>query len=184
MTYRNEHPVSKSCRRFLTALSLLSILALLSSCDLRSDTAKRDMEKFAATPFPSIAPIPTPTPIDPADIIQVDTGLEGETIPVTGHEKAETVTCRKYDRVMVNGDAGRITVKGACRQIMVNGDGNQITADAAAEIVLNGSDNIVRYLRYANGRQPLITENQEGNTIEKVSSDPVTSGGSKRKIAK
>ena len=170
--------------KFTFILALVSSAMAVTSCDLRSETAKKDMEKFASTPLPIFSPTPEPTPVDPADIIKVDTSLEGESIPITGHKKTQTAVCKKYDRVMVNGDEGVITINGACRQIMINGDGNEIKADAATEIVLNGTNNTVTYSRYINGKQPLIAENQLGNVIGKVAAGPVTKNAAKRKIEK
>src|SRR3954464_6178288 len=113
-----------------TAICLLSI-AILNSCDVRSGTAKEEMDKFSGTPTPTVTPVPTPTPIDPADIVQVDTTLEGDTLTVNGSKHNKTLTCKKFDQVMINASASVVTVSGVCRQIIVNGDGNQITADAA-----------------------------------------------------
>ncbi len=175
--------ITSSSMRLLLTICGISLMFIMS-CDVRSGTAKREMEKFASTPMPAFSPIPTPTPVDAEDIIQVDTTLEGETISITGHKETQTVACTKYNRVMVNGDAGSITIKGVCRRIMINGDGNEIKVDAATEFVINGTDNLVRYSRFVNGKQPLVIENQEGNAIEKASTEPVTSGSSKSKIAK
>jgi hypothetical protein len=159
--------------------SLIAILVILiaaaASCDLRSGTAKEEMDKFSGTPTPTITPPPTPTPVDPADAVQVDTTLEGETLTVDGHSQNKNVACKKFDRVMINGNGSTATITGACRQIMVNGDSNQITADAAAEIVVNGTSNSLKYSRFVNGKQPLIKENQSGNTIEKVAYTPTKS---------
>jgi hypothetical protein len=55
---------------------------------------------------------------------------------------------------------------------MINGDNNQVTADAAAEFVLNGTSNSLKYARFVNGKQPLIADNQAGNTVEKIAFDP------------
>lgn len=169
----------------VAAALLISLVALVaSSCDVRSDTAKREMEKFTSSPTPPILPIPTTTPVDPADIVNVDTSLDGDKITVSGHEQKQTVTCKKFNRVMVNGDDNTITIKGACSQIMINGDRNEITADAAMEIVLNGSENKVLYSRYVNGKLPSIVENQAGNVIEKTSTEAMTITPSQRKIVK
>ena len=65
-----------------------------------------------------------------------------------------------------------IIAKGACRQIMINGDRNKITADAAMEFVLNGSENIVKYSRFPNGKQPTVIDNRGGNVVEKAPAQP------------
>jgi len=158
-------------KTFFIVLSLISITAL-ASCDMRSGTAKEEMQKFSGTPTPTITPPPTPTPVDPADVVEADTALEGERLTVNGHSQNKTVTCTKYDRVMINGSGSTVTINGACRQIMINGDNNQVTADAAAEFVLNGTSNSLKYARFVNGKQPLIADNQAGNTVEKIAFDP------------
>jgi len=150
-----------------TAICVISIAAV-AACDLRSGTAKDEMEKFSGTPTPTISPVPTPTPVDPADIVQVDTSQEGDTLTVNRNEPKKTLSCKKYDQVMINSTGSVVTITGACRQIMVNGDGNQITADAASEIIFNSTDNTLKYSRFVNGRQPVLTENKPGNTIEKA----------------
>jgi len=152
----------------LTTVLVLSI-AILASCDFRSGIAKREMEKLSGTPTPSISPLPTPEPIDPADIVQVDTTLEGSTLTVNGASQNKTLSCSKFDRVMINGSGSVVTINGACRQIMINGNSNQIKADAAMEFVFNGTGNSLRYSRFANGKRPTVTENRSGNVIEKTS---------------
>jgi hypothetical protein len=147
-------------------------IAITTSCDMRSGTAKEEMDKFSGTPTPTITLPPTPTPVDPADVVQADTTQEGERLTVNGHSQNKNLTCTKYDRVMVNGNGSTATITGACRQIMINGDGNQITVDAAAEFVLNGTSNSLKYSRFVNGKQPVITENQSGNVIEKIPYKP------------
>jgi hypothetical protein len=146
---------------------------------MRSGTAKEEMDKFSGTPTPTITPVATPTPVDPTEIVQADTSLEGERLTVNGQSQNKNVACTKYDRVMVNGNGSTATITGACRQIMINGDNNQITVDAAAEFVLNGTGNSLKYSRFVNGKQPVIQENQSGNTIEKIAYVSVKSGNSK-----
>jgi hypothetical protein len=163
---------------------LLSSLAILASCDVRSETAKKSMEKYTSSPTPPI-PTPTPaTPIDPADIVEVDVNQEGDTIFIDGFEQKKTASCTKFNKIMLNGDKNTVTIKGACRQIMINGDGNKVTADAAKELVFNGSENTLSYSRFANGKQPLVTENRAGNVIEKVSAKAVTNGKPQNKVVK
>ncbi|MGE3468031.1 MAG: DUF3060 domain-containing protein [Pyrinomonadaceae bacterium] len=147
----------------------LICLATLPSCDLRSGIAKKNMEKYVSTPTPrpSISPTPASTPIDPADIVEVDMSVTGDTISVNGYDEKGSAACNKFNRVMINGDANEVTITGVCSQIMVNGDRNEINADAAREVVFNGSENTVKYARFPNGMQPSVTNNREGNVIEK-----------------
>ena len=152
----------------LLAVVSLVLIAMLASCDMRSGTAKEEMEKFSGSPTPTVSPIPTPTPIDPSDIVQTDTSQQGDTLTVNGTKQTKTVPCKKFDQVMINASGSTVTITGVCRQIMVNGNGNQITADAAMDFTFNGTDNTLKYEHYANGKQPLITQNQAGNTIEKI----------------
>jgi hypothetical protein len=93
-------------------------------------------------------------------------------------------SCDKFNQVMVNASGSVVTIDGICRQIMVNGSGNQITADAAAEFVFNGADNSLKYARFVNGKQPLVTENQSGNVVEKIAFEPGKSSHSQNKSGK
>jgi hypothetical protein len=155
----------------LVTTTCLLLIAMLVSCDLRSDTAKREMERFTSSPTPAFSPTPETTPVDPKDIVEIDTSLEGDTIHSNGDEQKKTETCAKFNRVLVNGNKSVLTIKGVCRQIMINGDGNDVTADAAMEFVLNGSENTIRYSRYPNGKQPIVIEHRPGNVIEKVAAN-------------
>jgi hypothetical protein len=139
---------------------------------MRSGTAKEEMEKFSGTPTPTISPVPTETPIDPGDIVQVDTTKEGGILTVNATKQEKALNCDKFNQVMVNSNNRVLAINGACRQIVVNGDGNQITADAAAEFVLNGTDNKLKYARFVNGKRPIVTQNQSGNEIEKIAFEP------------
>src|SRR5687767_14179979 len=134
----------------------IALIAAIASCDLRSGTAKRNMEKYVSTPAPPISPQPTEAPVDPKDVLAVDTSLEGDMISIAGSDQRTTTTCTKFNRTMVNGDGNRINIKGGCKQLMINGDGNDIIADAAMEIVFNGSTNTVKYARFANGKRPIV----------------------------
>ncbi|HQZ97824.1 MAG TPA: DUF3060 domain-containing protein [Pyrinomonadaceae bacterium] len=155
-------------RNFITICVLAAVVGILTSCDVRSGTAKEEMEKFSGSPTPTFAP-PSPeiTP-DPADSIAVDVSMEGSTITVLGYKEKKSAICSKFDRVMINGDDNVLNIKGGCSQIVANGDRNQITAEASLAFVLNGSDNSVKYSKYVNGRRPTITEPVGGNTIEKI----------------
>ena len=155
---------------------------LVLSCDLRSETAKKEMEKFTSSPTPPIVPVASPTPVDPADSVDADTSLEGDRISINGYEMRSSSACSKFNRVQVNGDSNEVTVSGVCRQIMVNGDANKIRIDAAVEIVFNGSDNVVQHRRYVNGKQPIVVENRSGNVVERGTA--VTNRDPKRNIVK
>lgn len=157
-------------RQFL----FLPLIATLASCDMRSGTAKEEMEKWEAKPTASVVLSPTPTPIDPADIVQVDTTREGDLISANGDGQNATKSCTKSNRVIINGDKSTITIKGACRQIMINGDGNKVSVDAAMEFVINGGENNITYTRFANGKAPSVVDNRDGNVVEKVSAQSTT----------
>ena len=154
--------------KVLIALCLVCVFsaAFLTSCDLRSDIAKKEMEKFSGTPTPVPSPTVAEKPIDPADVVQVDTNLEGETIGINGDQQKKTIACTKFNNVMINGDGAVATITGVCRRIMFNGNGNKITADAATEIVFNGSQNTLIYSRFPNGKRPIVTQNRPDNTVE------------------
>ena len=157
------------------ALGILILVTSLSGCDLRSETAKSEMEKFNGTPTPTIAPTPTEAPIDPADVVQVDISVQGDMISVSGRDLKRSVVCPKFNRVMIYGSNNVITIKGGCRQISINGDGNQIISDAALEFTINGAKNNVTYSRFVNGKRPAIKNSAAENTIEKV-----TASGAKK----
>ena len=150
-----------------TLILPLTLLAFsLAGCDLRSDTAKREMEKFSGTPTPTITPAPELPPVDPADIVNVDTTLDGDLISVNGPQPKQNVSCDKYNIVTVNVNASVINIKGVCHRVVVNGDVNQITVDASMEFVFNGTGNEIKYSKFANGKRPLVVQNQAGNTTE------------------
>jgi hypothetical protein len=152
-------------------LMILAVLVVAGAVVLLisfgSDPSKGDVK---TTPTPTVTPTPEATPIDPADVVQVDTTQDGGTLTVNGHSQKQTLTCSKYERVYVNGSGSVATIKGPCRQIMVNGDKNQITTDAVTEFVFNGTDNQVTYSRFVNGKVPSVVENMAGNDVQKVPS--------------
>ena len=148
----------------LPAIFLFALL--LTSCDLRSGTAMKEMEKFETKSTP---PFPTPTPIDRVETSAVAKDHDGDTIGINGYEQTQTLACKKFDRVMINGDDNRVTINGVCRQIMVNGDRNHVTSDAAVEFVLNGSENTMNYIYLVNGKWPSVIEARSGNVVEKIS---------------
>ncbi len=155
-------------KQAFTVITCLVVFAFLAGCDMRSETAKREMEKFNGTPTPTLEPTPTEVPIDPADVVQVDTSVQGETLSVNGQDQKKSLTCKKLDRVTINGDRCVVTIKGPCRQIVLNGDNNQVDGDAAMEISLNGANNTVNYSRFVNGKRPIITGSSSENTVAKV----------------
>jgi len=154
--------------RTVFGIVFLAVIATAAACDLRSETAKREMEKFTSSPTPTFSPTPTAEPIDPADIVTVDASLQGDSISIDGYEQKRSADCSKFNRLMVNGDKNIITIKGVCQRIMVNGDKNQVTADAAMEIVINGTENTINYSRFANGQRPSVIQNRPGNTVERI----------------
>lgn len=147
------------------------MVMMAAACDLRSGTAKKEMERWSDTPSTEAPPLPAPaeSPVDPADAIQVDTSIVGEAISINAYNEKRSAACKKFDLISVNGGRNTITIKGACRQIMVNGDANRITADAAMEIVFNGSDNSLTYAHAVNGKPPTVSRSREGNIVEHVS---------------
>lgn len=152
-----------------SVLAIVCILVLaIASCDLRNETAKRSMERFASSPTPQFSPAPTESPIDPLDVVNVDTSVEGNPIYIDGPDLRRTVNCSKFNSVKINGNRNTVAIAGACKQVMINGDGNRITADAATEYVFNGTENVLKYSRFVNGQRPVITENRGGNQIEKA----------------
>ena len=55
-----------------TILSIAIIICSFpSACDVQSDITKKSVEKYNTSPTPVIN-IPTPEPIDPADVVTVD----------------------------------------------------------------------------------------------------------------
>lgn len=154
--------------RISLTLCFLMFVLTFAGCDLRSETAKREMEKFSGTPTPTIAPSTPELPIDPSEIITADISVHGEMITVNGHDVKKSAACTKFNRVMISGGRNVVMIKGACQQIAINGDGNRIISDAALQFVINGTNNTVNYSFYVNGKRPSIKENASGNTIEKV----------------
>jgi len=150
-----------------TIIAAVSI-AMFASCDAQSGIAKKSVEDYNPTPTPAISPAPTEAPVDPADVVTVDPALQGERLTVDGPNEKKTLDCTKFNRVMVNSNDNVVTIKGACKQLMINGNRNDVTAEAIVDIVVNGSENNVKYSRYADGKRPTVKENRSGNMIEKV----------------
>ena len=151
----------------LIALIILATFALMA-CDVRSDTAKREMEKFTGTPTPVQSPTPTEAPIDPSAIVQADTNGLGELIDLYTNTGKKSVECKKFERVEIYSSNNEISVKGVCRQIKISGDNNKVTADAVMALIFAGDNNTIRYSRYVNGKRPSVQGSSSGNVIEEV----------------
>ena len=151
----------------LIILALVSI-STVASCEVQSEISKKSVEKYTTTPTPTISPTPTEVPIDPADVVAVDTAAGGPSIVINTAQDKMNVVCDKWNRLMINGEAKIVTAKGACSQIMLNGNRHEVAAEVVGEIVFNGSENTVRYSRYANGKRPTVTDHKGGNLSEKV----------------
>lgn len=145
------------------ALILSAILLSFTACDVQSGMTRKALE----TPTPDGRPKATEQPIDPADVVTVDTAQSGPTLVVNRERGKEPLDCSKYNKVTVNGDGYAVEIKGVCKQLMINGDRNTITGGAYTEIIVNGDGNTVEYYKYANGKKPIVTENSGPNTIEK-----------------
>jgi hypothetical protein len=156
--------------KYLAMILAAGSFLILTSCEVQSGITKKSVEKYQPTPTPSIAPTPTEEPIDPSDVVQVDTGLRGATLSINEQGQKKRIICDKYNPVMINNHDNVVTITGACSQIMINGDRNEITADAVMEIIFNGSDNKVRYSRFVNGNRPIVADNKTGNLTEKIRS--------------
>lgn len=146
----------------------MGLMAILMGCDPQSEFARKGVEKYAPTPTPSVSPTPVEAPIDPADVVQVDTSTTGPLLLVSRGEKKGDLNCSKFNRVMVNSNGNALTIKGACSQIMVNGNDNDIKAKAVTEIIFNGGGNKLGYSSYANGKRPTVVDNYGGNVSEKI----------------
>ena len=152
--------------RTLTVFALF-VCVFVTACDVQSGMTKKSLEEYNTTPTPGRTFTPEP-PIDPADSITVDTALTGDQLAVNKPEEKKPLTCTKYNKVVINGNAREVTVKGACKSIMINGDENKVTGEAFTEIILNGTGNTVTHTKYVNAIRPIITENASPNTVEKV----------------
>ncbi len=151
----------------------LFICAFFCACDVQSGITKKSVEKYAPSPTPEWKVV-AEEPIDPADIVTVETSVQGPLISINKAEEAKKIVkCDKYNRVMVNGDAKEVKIIGVCSQLMINGSRSKVTAVASSEIIVNGRENSVEYSKYANGKKPLIKDNGDGNTVLKLgTTDP------------
>ena len=155
-------------RKFLFAPVAAAVsLFVFAGCEVQSEIAKKSVENLQPSPTPARVQ-QTPEPIDPADIVTVDTTKQGATLFANDDAGKKSLNCKEYNRVMVNGSRNELTITGVCSQIMVNGHGNQVSAVAAAEIVTYGSQNEVTYTKFANGNRPIVTDSSGSNTVEKV----------------
>ncbi|NOT47904.1 MAG: DUF3060 domain-containing protein [Acidobacteria bacterium] len=150
----------------LAFIFTLTLICFAAGCDPQSGMTKKGLEKYNPSPTPEIKK-QVEEPIDPADVINVETAESGPTLVVNRERGKEPLNCGKYNRVTVNGDGYTVEIKGSCKQLMINGDRNKINGGAFAEIVFNGEENEVKYYKYANGKRPIITQNAGANIIEK-----------------
>lgn len=150
------------------SVTLAALVIVAASCDVQSGMSRKSVEKYMPSPTPEVKAAATPEPVDPAESITVAASDQGPDISVDEAAGAKTVTCGKYNRVIINTMDAKITVKGACRQLMINGDGNKITLDATTDIVINGEKNAVTYAKYVNAKRPDVKDNGSENSIEKV----------------
>ena len=153
--------------KFSILVTVAIFLLFVIACDPQSGMTKKGLEKFNPSPTPEIK-VPTPEPIDPADVVNVDTSVSGPPFIVNRERGKTPLDCSKYNKVSINGDGYTVEIKGVCKQLMINGDRNKVTGGAYAEIVLNGEDNEVKYYKYANGKKPIVTENAGANIVEKT----------------
>lgn len=152
---------------FLSAAFAVSMVA--AGCDVQSGITQKSLEKYQPTPTPEKVVI-VEEPIDPADVLNVDVNADGPTLSVNRETDKKNLNCDKYNRVTINADAQKVTIKGGCSKIVVNGRGNQISAEGSTEIVTYGQNNTVEYTKYVSGKKPLITDSNGTNTITKVTS--------------
>ena len=151
----------------LALYTAIVVLALAAGCEVQSEIAKKSVEKYVPTPTPVRSVVPE-EPVDPADVVTVDTGVQGPSMSVNKPEEGKRVRCDKYNRVLVNGHGKEVNIQGACKQLMVNGNRNQVKAASATEIIVNGDGNTVEYSKFVNGNRPSITDNGSGNSIVKA----------------
>ncbi len=146
--------------------AVIFALALIG-CDVQSGMTKKGLEKYNPSPTPTIN-LPTPEPIDPADVVTVDTSLQGPTVNINKPDEARKAKCGKYNRVAINTDGQEVKIDGVCSQVMINGDGNNVTVTAVSEVVINGTGNSVKFSKYVNGKHPIVTDNTGGSTVSKA----------------
>ena len=150
------------------AVLLLFAIIINVGCEVQSGISKKSVEKYQPTPTPSPVATIEEEPIDPADVVQIDTSVEGRAISIDKPAAKISVDCKSYDRVAINTDTQKINITGACQQLMVNGKGNEITVAASSVIIVNGDENTVSYSKFINAKRPTVTDNGDGNSIDKA----------------
>ena len=154
--------------KHIILITTVLIILFTAGCDVQSGITKKSVEKYESSPTPEITKATPEPPIDPADIVTVDTSTAGPPIAVNKSAGKKPVDCAKYNNVTVNADQQEVVIKGPCQKLMINGDGNHVTGTAFNEIVINGSDNKIEHLKYINGRRPIIADNAGGNTVTRI----------------
>ena len=160
-------------------ITAILTLAFVAACDVQSGITKKSVEKYEPSPTPPIVKATPEPPIDPADVVTVDTSTPGPPISLNKAADKKPVDCAKFNNVNVNADQQEIVIKGACNKLMINGDGNHITGVAFNEIIINGTDNKIEHTKYLNNRRPVIDDNASGNTVSKVAAV-----GEKKRVGK
>src|SRR4030095_8202063 len=139
--------------KIIALYAAVILFTFQSACDVQSGITKKSVEKYAPTPTPEKT-IAAVEQIDPADIVNVDTTVDGPQLSINKGDNKTNLDCNKYNRVQINDDARNVTIKGVCKRLMINGDKNQIIAAGLSEITLNGFGNDIQYSKYANGKKP------------------------------
>lgn len=157
-------------KRFALQITLAAAI-FVAGCEVQSGITQKSVEKYQPTPTPERI-VPVEEKIDPADVVNADSSAVGPTLFVNEDSQKKTLNCNKYNRVMINGDANEVKINGVCGEVMVNGHRNKISAVAAAEIKTYGSQNVLEYSKYVNGKKPVVTDSSGTNTISKSSESP------------
>lgn len=145
---------------------MVACVVVFSGCDVQSGITKKSVEKYVPTPTPAPSATVAEQPVDPADVVTADTAEPGEMLQVnTADDAKKGAKCDKFNRVMINGHNKEVNVTGVCSRLSVNGNNNKIKMAAAAEVVINGNENVVEYSKYANGKRPIVTDNGTGNDV-------------------
>ena len=141
---------------------------IAGGCEVQSGITKKSVEGYQPTPTPSPVATVEEEPIDPADVVQIDTSVEGRSISLDKPGSKLTADCKSYDRVAINTDGQKIEITGACQRVMINGKKNQVEIAAVSVITVNGDENTVSYSKFVNGKRPSVADNGDGNAIEKA----------------
>ena len=156
---------------FLTVI--IAGLVFGVACEVQSGITKKSVEEYQPTPTPSPLATVAEEPIDTADVVQIDTSVEGKNISLDKPGAKLTADCKSYDRVAINTDGQKISITGACQRVMINGKGNQVEIAGVSVITVNGDENTVRYSKFINSKRPTVTDNGDGNTVER-SNEPAS----------